>query len=155
LAPGLRLGWMSSGRWHGRVKMLKFAQSRNNEGLPQLVAAEFIGSGAYDRHLFQLRERLRTQREATADAIARYFPTGTRLSMPVGGVVLWVELPAGTDSGRLFEEALTQGIRIAPGTIFSNSQRFASFIRLSCPQPFDQTLDDALQRLGRIASEIG
>jgi DNA-binding transcriptional MocR family regulator len=154
LAPGLRLGWMSPGRWHARVKMLKFAQNRNNDSLPQLVAAEFIGSGAYDRHLFQLRERLRTQREATADAIARYFPSGTRLSMPVGGVVLWVELPTGSDSGRLFEAALTQGIRIAPGTIFSNSQRFASFIRLSCPQPFDQALDDALQRLGRLARDI-
>jgi DNA-binding transcriptional MocR family regulator len=155
LAPGLRLGWMSSGRWHARVKMLKFAQSRNNESLSQLVAAEFIGTGAYDRHLFQLRDRLRTQREATADAIARYFPTGTRLSVPTGGIVLWVEMPAGTDSNRLFEEALTRGIRIAPGTIFSNSRRFASFIRLSCPQPFDQTLDDALQRLGKLASEIG
>jgi hypothetical protein len=75
--------------------------------------------------------------------------------VPVGGIVLWLELPPGTDSGRLFEEALTQGIRIAPGTIFSNSQRFASFIRLSCPQPFDQTLDDAMQRLGRLASEFG
>ncbi|SAL48546.1 transcriptional regulator [Caballeronia udeis] len=73
----------------------------------------------------------------------------------MGGVVLWVELPADTDSGRLFEEALTQGIRIAPGTIFSNSQRFASFIRLSCPQPFDQTVDGALQRLGRLVSDIG
>lgn len=144
---------MSSGRWHARVKMLKFAQSRNNETLPQLVAAEFMGSGAYDRHLFQLRERLRTQREATADAIARYFPAGTRLSLPAGGVLLWAELPAGTDSGRLFEAALTEGIRIAPGTIFSNSRRFVSFIRLSCPQQFDQTLDDALQRLGRLARE--
>lgn len=153
LAPGLRLGWMSSGRWHARVKMLKFAQSRNHETLSQLVAAEFMGSGAYDRHLFQLRERLQTQREATADAIARYFPAGTRLSLPVGGVLLWVELPAGTDSGRLFEAALTEGIRIAPGTIFSNSRRFASFIRLSCPQPFDQTLDDAFQRLGRLSQE--
>jgi DNA-binding transcriptional MocR family regulator len=145
---------MSPGRWHARVKMLKFAQSRNNDSLPQLVAAEFIGSGAYDRHLFQLREQLRTQREATADAIARYFPSGTRLSMPVGGVVLWVELPTGSDSGRPFEAALTQGIRIAPGTIFSNSQSLASFIRLSCPQPFDQALDDALQRLGRLARDI-
>jgi DNA-binding transcriptional MocR family regulator len=87
---------MSSGRWHARVKMIKFAQCRNNDSLPQLVAAEFIGSGVYDRHLFRLRERLRTQREATADAIARYFPTGTRLSVPVCDVVLWVELPPGT-----------------------------------------------------------
>lgn len=153
LAPRMRLGWMSAGRWHERVKMLKFSQSRNNEALSQLVAAEFMGSGAYDRHLFQLRERLVTQRIATAEAIARYFPSGTRLSAPAGGVLLWVELPSGTDSERLFEAALAEGIRIAPGTIFSNSRRFASFIRLSCPQPFDQTLDDAFQRLGRLALE--
>ena len=55
LAPGMRLGWMNAGRWHSRVEMLKYVQSRNNEELAQLVAAEFMGSSAYDRHLRQLR----------------------------------------------------------------------------------------------------
>ncbi|MDR5752606.1 MULTISPECIES: PLP-dependent aminotransferase family protein [unclassified Caballeronia] len=154
LAPGMRLGWMCAGRWHNRVKMLKFAQSRHNAILPQLVAAEFIGSGAFDRHLHQLRERLRAQREATADAIARHFPAGTRLSPPPGGLFLWVGLPDGTQSDRLFEAALTRGIRIAPGSIFSNSNRFDAFMRLSCPKPFDPDMDRALHQLARLVEEI-
>ncbi|CAM2154595.1 GntR family transcriptional regulator [Pararobbsia alpina] len=151
LAPGMRLGWIAGGRWQARIKMLKFAQSRHNETLPQLVAAEFISSGDFDRHLHRLRARLSDQREATCDAIARYFPSGTRMSPPSGGLLLWVELPEGTPSESLYQAALADGIRIAPGTIFSNSDRFGSFIRLSCPKPFDRDLDDAMRRLGQLA----
>jgi DNA-binding transcriptional MocR family regulator len=153
LAPGLRLGWISAGRWHARVRMLKFAQSRHNETLQQLVAAEFIGSGDFDRHLDRFRARLRVQRDATCDAVARYFPSGTRMSPPAGGLLLWVEMQEGARSGKLFEAALRDGIRIAPGAIFSNSNRFDSFVRLSCPRPFDRDLEHALRRLGRLVEE--
>jgi DNA-binding transcriptional MocR family regulator len=44
LAPGLRQGWMNGGQWHGRIQMLKFAQSRNTQTLGQLVVAEVLGS---------------------------------------------------------------------------------------------------------------
>lgn len=152
LAPGMRLGWMCAGRWHARVQMLKYSQTRHTETLSQLVAAEFIGSGAFDRHLHRMRERLRVQRDAVADAIARYFPKGTQLSPPDGGLLLWVALPEHVRSERVFEAALEQGIRIAPGAIFSNSNRFDAFVRLSCPRPFDRTMDDALRRLGHVVA---
>jgi DNA-binding transcriptional MocR family regulator len=154
LAPGMRLGWMSSGRWHARVRLLKFAQTRANESLTQHVAAEFIGSGAYDRHLHRLREKLRGQREATMDAIGRYFPAQTRLNLPPGGLLLWIALPHDVSSDALFEAALPHGIRIAPGSIFSNADRFQSFIRLSCPRPFDEHLDAALRQLGHLLSAL-
>jgi DNA-binding transcriptional MocR family regulator len=154
LAPGLRIGWMTAGRWLARVQMLKYAQSRHNEALPQVVVAEFIASGAYDRHLHQLRARLREQREATADAIARHFPAGTRLTMPPGGLLLWVELPEGVSSDALFDAALAENIRIAPGTIFSNSARFANFIRLACPMPFGPDVERAIARLGQLVAAL-
>jgi len=151
-APGMRLGWMAAGRWQARVRMFKYAQSRHNLSLPQIVAAEFIGSGDFDRHLNQLRSRLAEQRAAMARAVARWFPAGTRLSLPAGGLVLWIEMPGGASSDEVFARALEAGIRISPGSIFSNSARFASFIRVSCPRPFDPTLDEAMRTLGRIVS---
>jgi DNA-binding transcriptional MocR family regulator len=153
LAPGMRLGWMAAGRWQARVRMLKFAQSRHNEALPQAVATEFIGSGAFDRHLRQFRERLRGQREQMLDAIARHFPDGTRLSAPEGGMLLWLALPERVRSEALFDAALARGIRIAPGAIFSNSERFDACIRVSCPNPFDARLDAALATLGTLVRE--
>ncbi|KVW71521.1 PLP-dependent aminotransferase family protein [Burkholderia ubonensis] len=150
LAPGMRLGWMSAGRWHARVKMLKFAHSRHNAALLQAVAAEFVGSGAFDRHLHRFREQLRAQRDATIDAIARHFPAGTRLNQPPGGLMLWVALPDGVCSEALFNAALEQGVRIAPGAIFSNTDRFDAFIRIGCARPFDAQLEAAFGTLGRL-----
>lgn len=152
LAPGMRLGWISGGRWHARVQMLKFAQSRANDALGQLSTAEFIASSAYDRHLARLRRLLKTQREQMAEGIAACFPAGTRLSVPDGSLMLWVELPEARSAQAVFEAALQQGIRVAPGTLFSNSGRFDHFLRMSCGFAFSAQAEQALRQLGRIVS---
>lgn len=151
LAPGLRLGWISGGRWHARVQMLKYAQSRANEALMQLSTAEFMATSAYDRHLSRLRRLLKVRREQTAEAIAMHFPAGTRLSVPQGSVMLWVELPPSCVAQTVFERALQHGIRVAPGPLFSNSDRFGHFLRINCGAPFDTQTDQALRLLGQIA----
>lgn len=154
LAPGMRLGWMLSGRWQARVDMLKFAQSRPNEGAGQMAAASYMATKAYDRHLVQLRRQLTHQRQAVAEAVAREFPAGTRLSLPPGGMLLWVELPAGTRAMDVFEQALTEGIRVAPGPMFSNSNRYDHFLRLSCTEADAQRSDQAVHTLGKIVAAL-
>jgi len=153
-APGLRLGWMAAGRWHERVQMLKFAQSRPNDSWPQVLAGRFIASGAYDRHLRTLRQTLRKQREAMAESIAACFPAGTRLSVPSGGVAMWVELPTNVSSVALFDAALARGIRIAPGTMFSNLNRFDHYFRICFGLPPSANLEAALATLGRLTQEL-
>ncbi|MES2073702.1 MAG: PLP-dependent aminotransferase family protein [Pseudomonadota bacterium] len=150
LAPGLRLGWMVAGRWHARVNMLKYAQTRYNEEWSQIVVAEFMASSAYDRHLRRLRGALKSQRERTAEAIAAYFPSGTRLTIPDGGVSLWVELPQQLSSQAVFDAALQHDILVSPGLMFSNSNRFDHFLRINCGLPYSAELDLALRKLGQI-----
>lgn len=152
LAPGMRLGWMSGGRWSSRVAMLKFAQSRPNEPLAQAAVAEYMGSKAYDRHMNRLRLQLKRQRTRVAEAIGDYFPPGTRMSLPVGGMLLWVELPGRRSSDQIFELALAQGIRTAPGTMFSNSGRYGHFLRLSCGSDYTSRMDAAMRTLGAIVA---
>ncbi|MDR6888447.1 MULTISPECIES: PLP-dependent aminotransferase family protein [Variovorax] len=155
LAPGLRLGWITAGRWQARVEMLKFAQTRNNEGLSQSAAGLFMGTGAYDRHLRHLRTCLKAQREQTADAIASYFPAGTRINLPPGGLQLWVELPERLCSSRVFDAALAERIVVAPGTLFSNSSRFDHYLRINCGWPYGEAIDAGLRRLGQIIETLG
>ena len=152
LAPGLRLGWMVAGRWQARVNMLKYAQTRYNDEWSQTVAAQFMESAAYDRHLRRIRAALRTQRDLTAEAIATHFPQGTRCSLPNGGVSIWVELPTGSSSKKIFAEALKHGILTSPGLLFSNSSRYDHFIRLNCGMPFSDDVTQAFAQLGRIAA---
>lgn len=154
LAPGMRLGWMSAGRWQARVEMLKYAQTRTNEALSQLAAADYMASSAYDRHLRRLRSQLRAQRERTAEAVATYFPAGCRFNVPQGGLMLWIELPQKLSSKAVFDRALAEGIMIAPGQMFSNSNRFEHYLRINCGWPYSAELDQALRRLGAIIGEL-
>ena len=154
LAPGMRLGWVHAGRWHARVEMLKYAQTRSNEELSQWAAGQFMATGAYDRHLRQLRDRLRLQRERTADSVARHFPAGTRINLPQGGLQLWVELPERLSADRVFDAALREHILFAPGTLFSNSARFDHCLRINCGWPWSPAIEAGLRRLGEIASAV-
>ncbi|KAF1021316.1 MAG: 2-aminoadipate transaminase [Paracidovorax wautersii] len=149
-APGLRQGWMSAGRWHARVQMLKFARTRNMQSWSQLLAARSVDAPAYERHLRRMRTQLRVQREQAAQAIAQFFPVGTRLSLPRGGLSLWLELPVGISTMRLYDQALAQGIRIAPGPMFSNTDRYEHFLRVSCGLPFTPAVEQAYRTLGEL-----
>lgn len=154
LAPGMRLGWIMGGRWHARVDMLKFAQSRPNEAAGQLAAATYMATKAFDRHLARLRRQLTQQRQQVADAIAREFPAGTRLSLPPGGMLLWVELPDGVSGMAVFEAALSAGIRVAPGAMFSDSGRYDHYLRLSCAEPDPGRVEQAIRRLAGIVASL-
>ncbi len=154
MAPGLRQGWMNAGQWHGRVQMLKFAQTRHTQPLAQLLAAACVGAPAHLRSLQQLRLQLRRQREAMARLVARHFPLGTRLSLPPGGLCLWLEFPEGVSSSELFTQALARGIRTSPGSMFSNTGRYERCMRLGCAFPVDAAVEQACRELGGLAHRL-
>ncbi len=154
LAPGLRLGWMLGGRWQARLEMLKYTQSRYGEELPQVAVGEFVASPAFERHLHRLRAALNQQREQMAEAVADAFPAGTRLSMPDGGMLLWVELPPPVTAIEVFDAALAQGIKVAPGSMFSNGRRFDHFLRLSCGWPHSPAIEEAVRTVGVIVARL-
>lgn len=148
LAPGLRLGWMLAGRWQARVEMLKYTQSRFPEELAQSVVAEFIASPAHERHLRRLRDALRRHRDAYADLVATHFPAGTRITLPDGGLLLWLQLPEGASGDALFAAGLERGIKIAPGSMFSAGRRYDGYVRLGIGRAPDAEVAQALRTLG-------
>ena len=87
-------------------------------------------------------------------AVAQYFPQETRTSKPVGGCVLWLELPACVNSEQLFDEAIEAGISIAPGLIFSPCDRYRNFIRLSYGHPWTDNTESSLRWLGERVTAI-
>lgn len=153
LAPGYRVGWAAPGRFKFHVEQLKFMNTLATATLPQMTIAQFLESGGYDRHLRRLRKALATQVQLVSLAISRYFPEGTRVTRPLGGFVLWVELPKSVNSLELHRKALREKIGIIPGSLFSPKQRYQNFIRLSCGLPWSDRLEQALINLGRLAGK--
>jgi len=85
--------------------------------------------------------------------VAEHFPAETRTSRPVGGSVLWLELPKNVNAEQLFDDAIAAGISIAPGHIFSPCACYKNFIRLSFGHPWDEKTETALQWLGHQVCE--
>ena len=154
LSPGLKVGWVEPGKWRDRVRMLKFVASGGQNELVELAVAELIESGGYERSLRQLRRRFESQVDTARGVIADSFPRGTRVTRPSGAYIVWVELPKNCDSVALFERLIERGITIAPGPMFSASQRYRNCMRLSIGQPWSDRQERALRDIGRLAQEL-
>ncbi len=120
--------------------------------MQQRVLARYYASGGYDRYLRGMRREIAANAHRFVDAIARYFPPGTRVARPAGGIVLWVELPAGVDGTELFRKALASRIGILPGAVFSPKAEYRNYIRLNCGLPWTPTIERAVEKLGRMVA---
>ncbi|MBI3525438.1 MAG: PLP-dependent aminotransferase family protein [Betaproteobacteria bacterium] len=154
LSPSLRLGYVAAGRFHAGLLTLKTLTSGATNPITQLVVARYLESTAFDRHLRGLRRACERQVMQMSEAVLRYFPTGTRLAQPQGGLVLWVEMPAGINSSVLFEDALHAGIALVPGDLFSANGHYSNCLRLNCGNPWSPRFEEAVKRLGALAAKL-
>jgi len=152
-SPGFRLGWAMPGRYAQQVRSLKLVSSGGVSELLQITAAEYLASGGYDRLLRKLRRTYARQIEVATRIIAHHFPPKTRVTTPSGGFVLWAVMPEGADSIAIYEQALKEGIGIAPGPMFSASNRYRNCMRINCGVAWSERTEQALARVGELARE--
>ncbi len=155
VALGYRVGWAVSPSFASGISRAKFSSSVASPTLQQHVIARYFASGIHDRHITRVREMLAKNVRVFRRAILDEFPEGTRVSLPAGGVVLWVELPADVSGREMFAEAMARRIGIAPGSIFSARGRYENFVRLSAGIEWTDAVASALRTLGRLAGRTG
>lgn len=155
VAPGYRVGWVVTPRHMQAVLEAKFGLTLCGPALPQAALADFLSSGGYDSHLRRIRRVFADNIDRMTRTIDRTFPPGTRVTRPAGGFVLWLELPVPFNARRLFEQALEQNICIAPGDLFTTSDRYNNCMRLSCGHTWDKQMEHSLEVLvGLIQAQL-
>jgi DNA-binding transcriptional MocR family regulator len=152
LVPGYRVGWVVPGRFKATIEWLKYTTNVATATLPQVAIAKFLESGGYDHHLRSIRRLYAGFVSQLSHAVMRYFPEGTRVTRPNGGIVLWVQMPGQLDSLKLYKQALQAGITLAPGYMFSATEQYRNFIRLNAAWWSYET-DRAMRRLGELVAE--
>ena len=153
LSPGLRVGWCIPGRYQKQIEQMKVVASSMTATAPQLAVAAFFANGGYDRHLRNLRRAYQQHMRHIHQAILEYFPAETKINHPKGGQVLWVEIMDDFDATKLFKEALQYNISIAPGPLFSSSNKFQTCFRLNMGLPWSEEIDNAMRTLGNLSKK--
>jgi len=154
LFPGLRAGAIV-GRGRSVEALLALRGATDLGGaLPlQVALADFLRSGAYDRHLALLRRHLRARRDAALEALLAHMPAGSRWTRPEGGCQVWLELPKPLDSRDLHADALRAGVLVAPGFQFHHDGRPSRGLRLSLARADESEILEGVARLGRVARQ--
>lgn len=154
LAPGYRIGWVIPGRYLEQVCALKMMHTISSPTLLQVAIAHFLSIGRYEYHLKNLRKALHTQCLRYIQGIMQYFPEDTKISRPQGGFVLWVELNKHVNAYKLSTEALKHQISIAPGRIFSYSDNYSNYVRISYGIPWSDKVEKGLKTLGNLINKM-
>ncbi|MEU2928243.1 PLP-dependent aminotransferase family protein [Streptomyces sp. NPDC007251] len=110
LAPGLRLGWMVVPPSLAEEAAAAKGAADTVGVLEQLTLAEFITSGAYDRHVRSSRLRYRRRRDALAAAVSARAPEVTVTGI-AAGLHAVLRLPAGMEQS-VVQAATWQGLAL-------------------------------------------
>lgn len=149
LAPGYRLGWTVAGRYQAEVQKLKTLTNLASPSVLALGLAYFLQGNSYDRVLRGLRREYARRVRAMRESVLLHFPSGTKVSDPRGGYVLWVELPRRFRTLDFYPRALAQGIVYTPGPVFSAGRRYQHCLRLNAAN-WSPTEEQAIAQLGAL-----
>jgi GntR family transcriptional regulator / MocR family aminotransferase len=112
LAPGLRLGWLVlPDRLTEAVASAKARSDAHTSSFEQLTLAEFITSGAYDRHVRRVRLAYRRRRDRLVAALATHAP-GVRVTGIAAGLHAVAELGPGQREEQVIARAVARGVAI-------------------------------------------
>jgi len=152
VSPGLRVGWVVSERFHDEIEYNKYVANLSTANTPQHIIGEYLKTGKYDSTLQTTRLKYANQLAHIIDRIQQWFPKETRVTQPTGGFILWLELPRHVDTLELLEHSLKAGVSFTPGVLFSASGKFKNCLRLNCARQWDDCLEEALKRLGKLSA---
>ena len=133
LAPGLRLGYViAPPQIYPKLLQAKQAADLHTPGFNQRVVAEVIKDGFLDRHVPTIRARYKAQRDAMLAALDQHMAgLDVQWTRPVGGMFVWVTLPAGLNAQALLPQAVEAGMAFVPGAPFYADQPDPRTLRLS------------------------
>lgn len=153
LSPGLRIGWITGPQpVIERLADIKMQSDYGSSALSQQVAAEWLASGMYDRHVEELRSQLRYRRDKALSALQRHFAELASWQVPQGGFYIWMKLRNSPAPRKFFDAALKEDILINPGNLYDPVA--TDRIRLSYAYASPEQLEKGIARLAVIVRRL-
>ncbi len=154
ISPGLRVGYAIAHKdVIAKFNLLKQGQDVCTSVLNQSMVLAFLQSGQYMEHVQGLCVKYKEKRDRMMRAADKYFPAEVMRTHPQGGLFIWVTLPQGMDSRKLFEESVRQKVAFVPGSPFFADGGHENTLRLNFSMPAVADIETGIERLGRIIRE--
>ncbi len=150
LSASVRCGFIAAKpEWIEGLVDLQIATNFGTGRLSSELVLTLLTDGSYRKHLEELRVRLSRTMEATTMRLASLGITPWL--QPRAGMFLWCRLPDGIEAADVARACLADNIVLAPGNVFSQSEKAGGFLRFNVAQSQDPRIFQSLERaLGRL-----
>ena len=156
ISPGLRVGAAyAPAEIIAKFNLGKQGQDVHTSNLTQELVCEYIKEGAYFDGIAANCAYYAGKLDAMYAAAQKYFPQGTKLVRPEGGMFLWAELPEGISATALFEEAVRRKVAYVPGTHFYAQGGHDNTLRLNFTMADEAQIEKGMQLLGELFTDGG
>jgi 2-aminoadipate transaminase len=156
LAPGMRMGWVVAP--HEIMEQLvvaKQASDLHSNYLSQRIACEYLLKSDIDSHIRKIRAAYQHQRDVMIRMLEEEFPETVSWTHPLGGMFIWVTLPAGCSSMEVFEQALKENVAVLPGMPFYVDGGGTDTMRLNFSNSTEENIITGMRRLARVIRRKG
>ena len=147
-APGLRLGIiLGHPQIIKKMEILKQSLDLCTSSLNQLIAAEFLRTGYFEKHIEVVKKDYRIKKNAMVSALEKYMPEGVTWTNPEGGLFLWVRLPEQMSADDMFQDALKENVAYVIGSAFHSDGSGKNTMRLNFSFATPAKIDEGIKRL--------
>lgn len=145
LSGAVRTGYIATKpEWIEDLTDIKIATCFGGNHLCSEILYSALTDGSYRKYLDELKIELAKAMDSTLKQLEKL---GIHPWVkPQAGLFLWCRLPAHFDTARIAQYCLEQGVILAPGNAFSQSQNFQNFIRFNVAQCQNPKVFDVLSQ---------
>ncbi|SIT01948.1 DNA-binding transcriptional regulator, MocR family, contains an aminotransferase domain [Thalassospira xiamenensis M-5 = DSM 17429] len=145
LSASVRCGYIAaSADWIDGLTDLKIATGFSGPNLSAELIFAVLKDGTYRKYMETLRDRLARTMTITETRLRNLGITPA--INPDAGLFLWCRLPDHMDAATLARNALSDGVVLAPGNVFSISQTAGNLMRFNVAQCQDERIFRVLER---------
>ncbi|MBG0786450.1 MAG: PLP-dependent aminotransferase family protein [Anaerolineaceae bacterium] len=154
LAPGLRLAWVVA----PTEVIKKLVQAKQGCDLHtatfnQYIAYQIASSPRMKQHIQLIRKVYKERRDTMLQALEDYMPENVHWTHPKGGLFLWMTLPEGAESRKIFTEAVAQKVAFVPGGSFHPLGGGDNTMRLNFSNSKPEMIDKGIKRLAKVIKD--
>jgi DNA-binding transcriptional MocR family regulator len=148
VAPGLRVGWMvAHAEILRRCVVAKQTVDLCSSSWTQAIAAEYLASGALERHLPLIVDAYAVKCRALCDALDAQLAQHIAFHRPDGGMFVWARLKAGGNAADYLRVCIEQNVMFVPGVAFYKDNVDVAALRLSFAAPGVVDIETGVQRM--------
>lgn len=143
------------------VRRIKGNHDFGTANLLQALLTQALASGAYKKHLEELRVRYAHKAKVMAQAARAHFPEAVQWDEPRGGLYLWARMPESVGCGvksKFFRKALAADVLYVPGELCyaddARRRKPSHEMRLSFGGATEEEIRAGIERLGRVMREL-